>query len=182
MPSGIAVRLGPADNKQFYDGSQLFRIYPSLGMHEDELNHVVVAFGIGIDHGKPETTVFFADANGTSRPLREALMKQLRVLAHDIKAALGNLGGSGYIEVQPEELELLRQKGTSAAQNYAIVHLKHKEAQARDYAKNNWGVFAARYAVGTLKKAQPANVLNNIDWSAMKPVKAPNRIEEFMFG
>ncbi len=169
MPSGIAVRVDNVDLHGFYRGSALFRLYPSLGMTEDDDNHVVVALSpAAADHGLPETTVFRCDATGN--PARwggldrgaEALLPNARIVGRfDIEAALANLG-AGYMVVNADEVLALQSIAVGQAQACCRQRITRNEEAVRDYAANNWGWFAARHLVEQKRHPAPLQSVNHV--------------------
>lgn len=169
MPSGIAVRLAPTLNTTPKD-SVLFRVYPSLGMYDDDRSHVAVRFGRGVDHGLLETSVFYADEDGRCADLGsdELLATTLRIVGrHDVTAALANVC-NGYLEVSSDELAPLKEKGTELAKTFATDKLNLEPAHVQEYAELNWGIFASHHLVQTGRFATPVKELNTVDWTAYR--------------
>lgn len=170
MPSGIAVRIKDVELRKFFTGSALFRLYPSLGMSEDEDNHVVVAFSpAAVDHGVRETSIFKCDASGRTARWggldggAEALAPCERIVGrYDVEAALANLGGAGYLEVDVEQLEGLRTLAMAQAAIFCETRLTKTTQDVQDYAANNWGMFAAMYLVQQRQRPAPMQSVNHV--------------------
>jgi hypothetical protein len=147
---GLAVQIGPA-GPAWHAGSLLFQLFPSMGQDEGQDDFVVVACTpAAVDHGQPETTIFKTDIQGRTERFggldhgAEALTLRHRIVGrHDADAALANLQG-GYFAVTWLELEGLRPGAIESARKYAAESLSLGDADARDYAHNNWGMFAAQ--------------------------------------
>lgn len=168
MPHGIAIRRGPAP-ANFYAGSTLFQLFPSLGTFEGVDDHVVVAFSPAtVDHGHPETTVFKCEADGSVQLWRgldhgaEALAPRERIIGRfDIEAALANLTGSGYIEVAAEDVDDLKALALEKGAAYGQGKLGMNVREAQAYASDNWGMFAAMHLVASGQQNQPVRTLNH---------------------
>jgi hypothetical protein len=172
MPTGIAIKLGPAPADRFQPGSAVYRLWPSLGMSETRDNHVVVAFSAAtVDHLLPETTVFKSDEHGNTALYggldggAEAIGPTQRIVGRcDPEAALANLAGSGYVVVDQEDLPDIEPAALLSAETFAKTELKLSEADARDYALNNWGMFAARHVVESGWYPNPVQSNNDLRW------------------
>ncbi|KWT98045.1 MULTISPECIES: hypothetical protein [unclassified Variovorax] len=176
MAHGIAVSLGTPPLNRFREGSQLFRLHPSLGEYEDIKNIVTVAVtGAAVDHGHPETTVFFTDEQGDAGHylglgFAEALPREHRIVGkHDVYAALRNLR---YLPVGADRLPELRTKGHELALAFAT---SSSYLDPEDYAANNWGMFAAKYLVENEGLEDLPPVANKVDWAAIDTREAQER-------
>lgn len=151
MPQGIAIRVGAAPDR-FYPGSDIYQLFPSLGQFEGRDDHVVVALSPrAVDHGQKETTIFRCTRDGKLEPFTsfdngaEALERHQRIVGrHDAQAALANLGGTGYLVVQAQELPAL--KAIALAQAEAFAREKNF-LSPQEYASDNWGLFAGHHLV-----------------------------------
>lgn len=149
MARGVAINLGSAKVGNFQRGSAVYRLWPSLGQHENADAHVVVAVtNAAIDHGLPETTVFKSDEQGGTALYggldggAEALEPRQRIVGrHDHAAALANLAG-GYLIVSHECLLDIQSAACQHAAAYARKMLKMTDTEAAAYASTNWGMFA----------------------------------------
>jgi hypothetical protein len=178
MAHGIAVPLGAAPLTRFREGSQLYRLYPSLGEFEHVRSVVTVAVtGAAVDHGYPETTVFFTDEMGDAEHYcglqgAEALAREHRIVGrHDVAAALRNLR---YLPVTADRLEDLRTKGLALALAFAS---SSGYLDPEDYAANNWGMFAAKHLVENEGVEDLPQASNDVDWAALDAREALERKE-----
>lgn len=184
MPSGIAVNIGPLKTDNIPLGATLFRLHPSLGQFEHERNHVVVAFGVGVDHGQLETSVFFSNDKGdvSVAARNEALSPAQRIVGrHDIGAALANLAG-GYLQVTAADANSLLILGEVHARDYGSETLGISDKETLlDYGRNNAGLFAAKLALEAgLGPLQPAS-LNQIDWKEMAVRYPPMSLRDALY-
>ena len=169
MPQGIAVHLGAAPEHLYHLG-QLFRVYPSLGNSEDADNYIVVAStNRTVDHGQGETTIFATDSTGDTHNMldhgAEVLDRDRRIVgAVNVRAALANLR-NGYYEVSQEELPPLRAKAHQEALEFAQNRLAMRNAGARDYADNNWGLFAAALLEKDPSRPPLTQTRNSVNWA-----------------
>lgn len=170
MPAGIAVKTQATPPKTMSSSSAVYRLYPSLGTKDCEDNHVLVAYTAwAIDHHEPETTVFKCDSLGNSGRYggldggaAEAIAAALRIVGRlDPDAALANLG-NGYLVVSDEKLVELERVGKADAQAYAQKKLFFKDADATEYAFENWGLFAAMHLIVTGQRTSPVKTWNAV--------------------
>lgn len=167
-PFGIAVNLGPAA-PAFYAGSTRFKLYPSMSEFEEVDAHVVVAFTPGaVDHGLPETTIFRCASDGSRIPGMglddgaEVLSNCERIIGrYDADAALANLS-SGYYQVSEAECRSLKPGALRSARDCAQNQLSMSRRDANDYARNNWGMFAARAVAKSHGRPAMLRTINNV--------------------
>lgn len=177
MPHGIAIRRGPAP-ANFYAGSMIFQLYPSLGTFEGVDDHVVVAYSpAAVDHGCAETSVFKCEADGKVTRWQgldhgaEALTPRERIVGRfDVEAALANLAGSGYLEVPEDDLPALRELAMAQAAAYGQAKLRMSAEEAKGYAGDNWGIFAAMHLVASGRRDQPVRTLNHYFAAPLAPL------------
>jgi hypothetical protein len=156
---------------------------PSCGQDPGRNQYVAVAVTPrAVDHGQPETTAFFTSVAGDPSEYgglgqAEALIGGRRIVgSQDIEAALANLG---YLEVPAERLTELCAIGTEDAKRWAE---ENKVLDAQGYARDNWGMFAARHLVHKEGVAAPVARCNTIDWVAVDKVRHAQREESAACG